>query len=93
MYSNPRSKSPCYKSLIIEAAKKVKTNGYILFSMRNLFSWYGINYIYRITKEQVPNFGPHKPLNAIKVLYFLKKNLKIVDTYGITPLPNLKAKK
>tara|TARA_Y100000589_G_scaffold313221_1_gene334328 strand:- start:5733 stop:7049 length:1317 start_codon:yes stop_codon:yes gene_type:complete len=79
--------------LISEIKRICKKDEYIVFSIRNLFSWYGFHFYLKTRKNQVPNFGPHIPLNPIKSLISIKNNFKIIDIYGISPLPNKAGKK
>ena len=85
--------NPSPKKLLLEISKIANKNGYIVISIRNLFSWYGINFLLRLRKQQVPHFGPHKPLNPILFISYIKRHFKIINSYGITPLPNMVGRK
>ena len=84
---------PDLKTFLKEINKISNKKSIIIFSFRNLFSWYGIYYYLFESKQQVSNFGPHRPLFPISVIIELLKNFKIKFTYGITPLPNQAGKK
>lgn len=75
--------------LITEIKKICKSEEYIVISIRNIFSWYGIQFYLKSLKQQVPNFGPHLPINIFRSLITIKKNFKIIQIFGISPLPNM----
>ena len=80
--------------LLIDQIKRIcHSNEYIVFSIRNLFSWYGIQFYLKSIKQQVPNFGPHIPLNIFKYLLKISSYFKIIQIYGISPLPNMPGRK
>jgi len=74
--------------LITEIKNICNGDEYIVISIRNIFSWYGIQFYLKSIRQQVPNFGPHLPINIFKSLFYIKNNFDIIQTYGISPLPN-----
>ena len=63
-----------------------------MLSIRNLFSWYGIQFYLKTVRNQVPNFGPHIPINPFRILNSIKKEFDIIDIYGISPSPKMPGK-
>ena len=84
---------PNLDKFLKEIKKISNKNSIIVFSFRNLFSWYGIYFYFFESKQQVPNFGPHRPLLSALIIIKLLKYFKIKFSYGITPLPNQSGKK
>ncbi len=84
---------PKEEILISEIKKLCKKETYIVFSIRNLLSWYGIQFYLKTRRNQVPNFGPHIPLNSFGILNKIKKQYDLVETYGVSPTPRMPGKK
>tara|TARA_Y100000589_G_C27196289_1_gene646962 strand:+ start:2243 stop:3565 length:1323 start_codon:yes stop_codon:yes gene_type:complete len=78
---------PNQKILLSEINKASKGSKYIIFSIRNILSWYGLFFYLVINKSQVPNFGPHIPLNPFKTIFTISKIFSIKEIYGISPFP------
>lgn len=79
---------PDQDKLLKEVHRILKTNGMLIASVRNLFSWFGFYYFKNIKKSQVTNFGPYFPL---KIPFFKKKIEGLFfknDEYGISPSIN-----
>ena len=84
---------PKEKFLISEIKNLCSKNTYVVFSIRNLFSWYGIQFYFKTIRNQVPNFGPHIPINPFRVLKNIKEEFDIIDIYGISPSPKMPGNK
>jgi len=78
---------PNQEILLSQISKTSHGTKYIIFSIRNLFSWYGLFFYLIINRSQVPNFGPHIPLNPFKSISLISKFFDIKEIYGISPLP------
>ena len=80
--------SPNIRNYLEEIKSISNEKTYIIFSIRNLISWYGLYYLINESKGQVSNFGPHRPLISILILLKIRKKFTIIKSYGISPLPS-----
>lgn len=89
IYNNQTlEQQPNPKKYLKEVYKLSKPNSKIVFSVRNILSWYGVFYTFSESKGQVSNFGPHRPIASFKAIFLISKLFKIKNVYGISPRPS-----
>ena len=79
---------PLRKNLVAELFRILSPSGYVYFSSRNLFSWFGIVYFLTLGRGQVPNFGPYRPISPALIFRFLRSGFTLLRLAGISPIPS-----
>ena len=79
---------PDLQTLLSETARVSNSGGKAVLSVRNLYSWFGINYALRLRRFQIPNLGPSRPIPSALIRKEARYHLLINDEFGCSPLPS-----
>lgn len=74
--------------LIEDVLRVLRPGGRLGLSLRNVNSWFGVYFPRQVSKGQVTNFGPYRPVSAGRWRKQLEKMAKIEDEWGVSPLPS-----
>lgn len=79
---------PDWQTLLSETAPVLKSSGKAVLSIRNLHSWFGLNYALRLRRFQIPNLGPSRPIPSALIRKKARHHFLINDEFVCSPLPS-----
>ncbi len=76
--------APEPERLLEEVRRVLKPGGTAVLTVRNLYSMFGLSFHLRLSREQVPNQGPYRPMAATRVRAMLASRFRIDREVGIS---------
>lgn len=78
---------PAWPRFLDEIRRIVRPGGQVVLSVRNMISWFGLNYLLRVRRTQVWNFGALKPVSAFALQRAAGSGFEIEDAFGVSFTP------